>query len=769
MFNIMHHHPIGNAATVSMYHHVTTSPTLANHHPSQQQQEVHHPQQYYSSSPPAASHLISIVPSMEQQNIEHQQQQYINHQQYLSEIESQQQKASLTEDLPNPLLFFSEVVRTPVSSPPEYILLLSNVPAGLGADQIHDTFELFGEIVYCRMLLNAAPIHDRKYGHSPDCCVIVFKSPGAVITAAAYNELIILGRPVYLHAITSNGVGLAKLKLDHTRNATTLPSTAKSSSSSSSKVLHGNMEKNQNIISLKEAEKKTQEDTNNTTTTTNNNSNKNNNNNNSTKTLKKQEKELNNILTLNNNDNKIVTLNHNYEQKHEIPIYKRMDTVNDINNQDNNDNINHIEAKNNDPYNKSKINDHKIVHKKKKLNDITKESDTFINSSKPKKVIKSQSAVPKSTVTKPKMEMDKNGKRGKKKQSMKKRKDNNHIKAEVNISPIRNNINDRKKADESGSNKKKSTTNNGNVDEKYELASGVVILGKVKQQKMNHMKGNHNASTTPEKKGRKSSSKAKKSKIQIIPVARKADSKKNRNKKNNRNKNKKQSAHSIESETCVTRNKNMDIIANGTKKNMKKKISPVKINRNNSINNNITDQKGLMMKKDSTYSTTKKNASKKESIRNKGHDTYNTNNIVLPKSEYKKSVSKQQFRRNRNTLVFGNVNDFDYDEPSSANRRYVIGGNNNTNNNINIKMQKLHDTKQQQRKNTNSISRKSSSSISSDNGESKSLTMVAKSRQFTNNGNNNNSSSNSNNNSPRHQHSPSNKKKSRGKKKIMIF
>ena len=87
MFNIMHHHPIGNAATVSMYHHVTTSsPTLTNHHPSQEQQEVHHSQQYYSSSPPAASHLISIVPSMEQQNIEHQQQQYINHQQYLSEI-----------------------------------------------------------------------------------------------------------------------------------------------------------------------------------------------------------------------------------------------------------------------------------------------------------------------------------------------------------------------------------------------------------------------------------------------------------------------------------------------------------------------------------------------------------------------------------------------------------------------------------------------------------------------------------------------------------
>ena len=108
------------------------------------------------------------------------------------------------------------------------------------------------------------------------------------------------------------------------------------------------------------------------------------------------------------------------------------------------------------------------------------------------------------------MEMDKNGKRGKKKSSMKKRKDNNNIKVEVNISPIRNNINDRKKADESGSNKKKSTTNNGNVDEKYELASGVVILGKDKQQKMNHMKRKHNAPTTPEKKGRKSSSKANK-------------------------------------------------------------------------------------------------------------------------------------------------------------------------------------------------------------------------------------------------------------------
>ena len=50
----------------------------------------------------------------------------------------------------------------------------------------------------------------------------------------------------------------------------------------------------------------------------------------------------------------------------------------------------------------------------------------------------------------------------------------------------------------------------------------------------------------------------------------------------------------------------------------------------------------------------------------------NTNNSVLPKSEYKKSVSIQQFRRNRNTLVFGNVNDFDYDEPSSANCRYVL-------------------------------------------------------------------------------------------------
>ena len=112
---------------------------------------------------------------------------------------------------PNPLLFFSEVVRSPVSSPPEYILLLSNVPAGLGADQIHDTFEVFGKIVYCRMLLNSAPINDCKYAHSPDCCVIVFKSPETVKVASSYNELIILGKPVYLHLIDANGVRLANL------------------------------------------------------------------------------------------------------------------------------------------------------------------------------------------------------------------------------------------------------------------------------------------------------------------------------------------------------------------------------------------------------------------------------------------------------------------------------------------------------------------------------------------------------------------------------
>ena len=104
------------------------------------------------------------------------------------------------------------MVRSPVSSPPEYILLLSNVPAGLGADQIHDTFEVFGKIVYCRMLLNSAPINDCKYAHSPDCCVIVFKSPEAVKVASSYNELIILGKPVYLHSIDANGVSLANLK-----------------------------------------------------------------------------------------------------------------------------------------------------------------------------------------------------------------------------------------------------------------------------------------------------------------------------------------------------------------------------------------------------------------------------------------------------------------------------------------------------------------------------------------------------------------------------
>ncbi len=109
------------------------------------------------------------------------------------------------------LLFFSEHVKQPVSTPPGVMLLLSNIPTGLGADQIHDTFELFGPILYCRLLLNAAPPGDRGRGHSPDCCVIVFKSSEAVVTALSYNELIILDRPVYLHSVGPDGVQLAKL------------------------------------------------------------------------------------------------------------------------------------------------------------------------------------------------------------------------------------------------------------------------------------------------------------------------------------------------------------------------------------------------------------------------------------------------------------------------------------------------------------------------------------------------------------------------------
>eukprot|EP00944_MAST-04C_sp_MAST-4C-sp1_P011196 g11196.t1 len=156
-------------------------------------------------------HLVSIVPSLEQRQLEQAQQ--LQH--WKNDLPPYM-ISSLSEDnsteSPNPLLFFSEVVRSPVSSPPEYILLLSNVPAGLGADQIHDTFEVFGKIVYCRMLLNSAPINDCKYAHSPDCCVIVFKSPEAVKVASSYNELIILGKPVYLHSIDANGVSLANLK-----------------------------------------------------------------------------------------------------------------------------------------------------------------------------------------------------------------------------------------------------------------------------------------------------------------------------------------------------------------------------------------------------------------------------------------------------------------------------------------------------------------------------------------------------------------------------
>ena len=184
-------------------------------------QQVYYP--VMQSLPP----LVSVVPSLEQQELERAQQF-----QHWKNGLPPDMVSPLSEDnsmeSPNPLLFFSEVVRSPVSSPPEYILLLSNVPAGLGADQIHDTFEVFGKIVYCRMLLNSAPINDCKYAHSPDCCVIVFKSPESVKTAASYNELIILSKPVYLHSIDANGVSLANLKsvsddVEHTEPAKSQP------------------------------------------------------------------------------------------------------------------------------------------------------------------------------------------------------------------------------------------------------------------------------------------------------------------------------------------------------------------------------------------------------------------------------------------------------------------------------------------------------------------------------------------------------------------
>ena len=109
------------------------------------------------------------------------------------------------------LLFFSEHVTQPISTAPQYMLLLSNIPLGLGADQIHDTFELFGPILYCRMLLNVAPKEDRQNGFSSDCCVIAYQNPTSVATALAYNELIILSQPVYLHAVTENGIGTARV------------------------------------------------------------------------------------------------------------------------------------------------------------------------------------------------------------------------------------------------------------------------------------------------------------------------------------------------------------------------------------------------------------------------------------------------------------------------------------------------------------------------------------------------------------------------------
>ena len=198
-------------------------------------------------------HLVSIIPSLEQHQYERAQQ--LQH--WKNDLPPDM-ISSLSEDnsteSPNPLLFFSEVVRSPVSSPPEYILLLSNVPAGLGADQIHDTFEVFGKIVYCRMLLNSAPINDCKYAHSPDCCVIVFKSPEAVKVASSYNELIILGKPVYLHSIDANGVRLANLKSAAGDVNYTEPAQSQPMEESEEKEIHASkpLSDDQNNIDTKE-------------------------------------------------------------------------------------------------------------------------------------------------------------------------------------------------------------------------------------------------------------------------------------------------------------------------------------------------------------------------------------------------------------------------------------------------------------------------------------------------------------------------------------